>query len=69
MKEYVTIFGSDGPLTHGTRVVLPDGQEMPGVYKIELLAELGETWKAVISCHAKVSELQAELLSGSDSLL
>lgn len=67
MKDYVTIVGAEGPLTNGTKVVLPDGSEMQGVYKIELTGEVNETWKAVISCHAKVESFQAELFTGSDS--
>lgn len=59
MKDYVTIVGSEGPLTNGTKVILPDGSEMPGVYKIELTGGVNELWTAVISCYAKVDSIQA----------
>lgn len=60
MKDYVTIFGSEGPLTNGTKVLLPDGSEISGVYKIELTGGVNELWTAVISCHAKLDRVNAD---------
>lgn len=37
-------------LTHGTRVVLPDGTEVQGVTHIELVAHVNDVWRAKIEC-------------------
>ncbi len=37
-------------LTHGTKVVLPDGSELGGITNIELTCSVNSVWKARIDC-------------------
>jgi hypothetical protein len=46
--------------TSGTKVLLPDGSELPGVAKIILTAEPGDIWRAEIHCHAIVDGVVAD---------
>jgi hypothetical protein len=40
-------------LTRGTRVLV-DGQELKGVIRVVLVAEVNDVWRAHIECHAQV---------------
>lgn len=47
--------------TQGTQVWVGD-QQLTGVVKIELIAEVGDVWRAVVHCHVQPpAELLAEL--------
>lgn len=59
---YVTIVppisNKGGPaLTQGTRVILEDGSELKGVYKIVLSAECNSVWTAEIHCHPRMTDM------------
>lgn len=52
-----------GPcLTMGTKVLMPDGTEMPGVHKVVLTADVNDVWKAEIHCYASLEEIRAEAI-------
>lgn len=44
--------------TQGTLVMVGDVQ-VKGVYKIELLADTNDVWRAVVHCHPKWNEMTA----------
>lgn len=45
--------------TQGTKVLLEDGSEIEGVYKIVLTAEVNSLWSAEIHCHPHMTDLSA----------
>lgn len=45
--------------TQGTKVLLPSGEELKGVHRIVLVAEVNDLWRAEIHCHAQVTDLTA----------
>ena len=52
----------NGLIANGTKVYDADGNEIGGVTKIELIAEVNQPWRAVITCDAVLAgELMAEL--------
>ena len=60
MSQFLKIVpNKDSAICQGTKVVMPDGAQVPGVYKIELVAERDSLWSAVIHCHAQVDEITA----------
>lgn len=46
--------------TNGTKVLMPDGTELPRVTKIVLTAEPDDIWRAEIHCHVLVDQVVAE---------
>ncbi len=51
-----------GMAAASTKVTVGEtGVEVKGIYKIELVAEPGETWKAVIHCRPQAIEMDAFL--------
>lgn len=60
MSQFLKIVpNKDSAICQGTKVVMPDGTQVPGVFKIELVAERDSLWSAVIHCHAQVDEITA----------
>jgi len=47
------ISGPEGS-AQGTKVLMPDGSEMPGVFGLELTASVCGSWRAKIYCHCEV---------------
>lgn len=45
--------------TRGTRVVLPSGEHLPGVTRIELVADVDDVWRATITCMVEPSPIHA----------
>jgi hypothetical protein len=45
--------------TQGTKVLLEDGSELEGVYRIVLRAEVNDIWTAEIHCHPSMAEITA----------
>jgi len=45
--------------TQGTKVLLPSGEELPRVTEIQLDAQVGDVWRAVITCMAHVEPISA----------
>ena len=60
--EFVTIYpaldehGQPRPTTQSTKVMLPGGEYMPGVTKIELEGDVDDLWRAKIHCTARLSK-------------
>lgn len=50
----------------GTKVLLRDGSELQGVTRIELVAEVGELWRARIDCVATVPSMPGMVLEISE---
>lgn len=62
-RQYVTIVpptAEPGQLlpSQGTKVILPDGTELEGVTKVEMVASLNDVWRAVIHLHAHMAVAQ-----------
>lgn len=55
-------------ITQGTKVLLPSGEELKGVHKIVLTAEVNDFWRAEIHCFAQVTDLQAQAFVHRPSL-
>lgn len=49
--------------SQGTRVVLDDGSELEGVYRVVLTAEVNETWSGVIHVRPKVGIMKGMLVT------
>lgn len=47
-------------LTRGTKVLTPGGAEIKGVYRIELVGDVDDVWRAVLHCHVQPPALSAE---------
>ncbi len=47
-------------LTRGTKVLTPGGAEIKGIYRIELVGDVGDVWRAVLHCHVQPPTLSAE---------
>ena len=45
---------------NGTKVVLPGGEVLPRVTRIELVAEVNNVWRAKIECLVQAPEISAE---------
>lgn len=68
MSDIVRIVPSDlrgaVHLANGTKVLMPDGTEMPGVTEIVLTAKAGDIWRAQISCFVAAPEIVAKARVG-----
>ena len=42
--------GGDSLACNGTKVLLPDGSEVPGVKRITIVGEVDHVWHATIEC-------------------
>lgn len=42
--------GRDSLACNGTKVLLPDGSEVPGVQRITIVGEVNHVWQATLEC-------------------
>jgi hypothetical protein len=52
----------DLTVTRGTKVLLPDGSELKGVTRIELVGAVNDVWRARISCMVNMQPIRGAAL-------